>query len=302
MPVSMAVQRACTLGLSCASLARLHSPALSLVSCTSYSQVRTLRPPTALLLTATLPLKSALNWPPQPTGQGPPVATVESPAIHTLRFDCTPPAPPLPAWPAAPAVPALPTLVLPAEPAAAALAPAVPRPALPACEVAPAAAVAPSVPPAPAVPAVPAPAVPAPGPAPAPAVFGVAPLVPPALAPLAAVMCPPAADCAPPAPDWSEPQPSKTLENVSPSRAVATRRDGERLICSARGHGGGVAFHGSRVCHLRRDTVGRISLPASAAESTGSREPGPLVKKYAHCALIGRPSHTGPAGEIANLA
>src|SRR6187431_2903187 len=116
MPVSIAVQRACTVGLPCASLPRLHSPALSLVSCTSYSQVRTLRPPTALLVSATFVLKSALNWAPQPIGQELPLATVESPAIQMVRFCCTPPAPPLPALPAAPSAPALPAVPgLPAE-------------------------------------------------------------------------------------------------------------------------------------------------------------------------------------------
>src|SRR6188474_2197256 len=116
MPVSMAVQRACSVGLPCASLPRLHSPELSLVSCTSYSQVRTLRPPTALLLTATLPLKSALKWAPQPMGHELPLATVESPAIHTLRLGCTPPVPALPGLPAEPVVLVPPALV-PALPA-----------------------------------------------------------------------------------------------------------------------------------------------------------------------------------------
>src|SRR6478752_1470964 len=105
MPFSIAVQRACTVGLPCASLPRLHSPALSLVSCTSYSQVRTLRPPTALLVTATLPLNSALNCPPQPMGQGPPLATVESPAIQMVMFGCVPLEPPPLALPALPGAP-----------------------------------------------------------------------------------------------------------------------------------------------------------------------------------------------------
>src|SRR6187551_2926769 len=102
MPVSMVVQRACTVGLPCASLPKLHSPTPSFVSCTSYSQVRTLRPPTALFVTATLALNSALNCAPQPIGQELAFATVESPAIHTVMFGCVPPEPALPRLPAAP--------------------------------------------------------------------------------------------------------------------------------------------------------------------------------------------------------
>src|SRR6478609_6481244 len=113
----MAVQRACSVGLPCASLARLHSPLPSLESCTSYSQVRTLRPPTALLVTATLPLNSALNCPPQPMGQGPPLATVESPAIQTVMLGCVPFEPPLPTLPPLPGAPPEVAPPVPARPA-----------------------------------------------------------------------------------------------------------------------------------------------------------------------------------------
>ena len=61
---------------------------LSIVDCTSNNQVRTLRPPTALLVTVTWGgLNSGWKWPHQPRGQGAlPFATAESPAIHTATF------------------------------------------------------------------------------------------------------------------------------------------------------------------------------------------------------------------------
>src|SRR3954469_18355774 len=51
-----------------------------------YSQVCTLRPPTAELFTVTRASKCAPITPPQPRGQGVcPLATVESPAIHPVK-------------------------------------------------------------------------------------------------------------------------------------------------------------------------------------------------------------------------
>src|SRR5262245_35219287 len=86
MPASIAVQRAWMIVWPLASTFNTHSPLLSMVVATSYSHVRMLRPATALFTTVTRLSNSASNWPPQPIGHGPPVATVESPAIQTVML------------------------------------------------------------------------------------------------------------------------------------------------------------------------------------------------------------------------
>src|SRR5262245_37208809 len=88
MPLSMVCQRACSTGAPPASVFNTHSPLLSMVDCTSYSQVRTLRPATARFCTVTL-LKLLAKSRPQPIGHtAPPVATVESPASQIVILAC----------------------------------------------------------------------------------------------------------------------------------------------------------------------------------------------------------------------
>src|SRR5690606_30947757 len=84
MPSSTCCQSGWRAGAPLASRRSSHSPVASIVPSTSYSQVLTLRPPRARLLTVTGSSKRAPIAPPQPRGQGVcPLATVESPAIQT---------------------------------------------------------------------------------------------------------------------------------------------------------------------------------------------------------------------------
>src|SRR5689334_1936579 len=86
MPSNMACQRGCSVGSPAASRSSTHSPASSFSCPTLYSQVCTLRPPAAELLTVTRGSRRAPITPPQPRGHGVwPLATVESPAIHIVK-------------------------------------------------------------------------------------------------------------------------------------------------------------------------------------------------------------------------
>src|SRR4029079_14163980 len=86
MPSNRACQGGCTVGGPAASRSSTHSPVSSCSCPTLYSQVCTLRPPAAELLTVTRGSKRVPITPPQPRGHGVwPLATVESPAIHMVN-------------------------------------------------------------------------------------------------------------------------------------------------------------------------------------------------------------------------
>src|SRR5687768_9919828 len=97
MPLSMSAQRGCRIGSPPPSVFTTHSSSVPIVVVTSYSQVRTLRPPAALFVTVTRSFHSSAKCLPQPLGHGVfPLATVESPASQMVIGSSAdvPPVPP----------------------------------------------------------------------------------------------------------------------------------------------------------------------------------------------------------------